>query len=136
MMLWKRLGYTTHHRYSSRGKAGEKIRKFPKPCRICGVLSPDPLCPPHSEQAKQIHEARRALRKKETGQYSGDYQRRARAVRQAAILCHICGKGKKENDPFEADHVIPASNGQTAQLLPAHRSCNRQRSNKPLNPPQ
>ena len=124
----------TLHRYTDRGKVGEKIRKFPKPCRICGVLSLDPLCPPHTEQAKKIHEARRAIRKAETGQYKGDYYRRARAVREAAILCHLCGEGRKENDPFEADHVVPASSGNTGELLPAHRSCNRRRSNKPLDP--
>jgi hypothetical protein len=108
------------------------MRKFPKPCRVCGTLSPDPLCPPHQAQAKQVHEARRAQRKAQTGQYSGDYARRARLVRESAILCHLCGEGKKEEDPFEADHVIAASNGTTGQLLPAHRSCNRRRSNKPL----
>jgi hypothetical protein len=118
--------------FSSRGKVGEKISKFLKPCRICGVLSPDAICPPHQAQAKQVHEARRAIRKAQTGQYGGDYAKRARAVRQAAVLCHLCGEGKKENDPFEADHVIPASSGDSASLLPAHRSCNRRRSNKPL----
>ena len=117
---------------TSRAKAGERIRRFPKPCRMCGVLSLDPLCPPHQEQAKRIHEERRAIRKAETGQYSGEYRRRAKAVREAAVLCHLCGEGKKENDPFEADHVVPASSGDTGTLLPAHRSCNRRRGNKPL----
>ena len=121
-----------HRQSSSRGKVGERIRKFPKPCRICGVLSPEPLCEPHQAQAKAIHEARRSMRKAQTGQYGGDYARRAKAVRESAILCHLCGEGKKENDPFEADHVIPASSGDTGTLLPAHRSCNRRRSNKPL----
>jgi 5-methylcytosine-specific restriction endonuclease McrA len=124
----------TLHLSTSRAKVGEKIRRFPKPCRICGVLSLEALCEPHSAQAKAIHEARRALRKAQTGQYSGEYQRRAKAVRDSAIVCHICGEERKENDPFEADHVIPASSGDTGQLLPAHRSCNRRRSNKPLSP--
>jgi hypothetical protein len=123
---------STLHLSSSGEQVGEKIRRFPKPCRICGVLSPEPLCPTHTQQAKEVHEARRAQRKAQTGQYGGDYARRAKAVREAAITCHLCGEGKKENDPFEADHVIPASSGQTGQLLPAHRSCNRRRSNKPL----
>ena len=132
MTLKNYLGCMTHRPSTSRGKVGEKISKFPKPCRICGVLSPEPLCEPHRAQAKAIHEARRSQRKATTGQYGGDYARRARAVRENAIACHLCGEGKKENDPFEADHVIPASSGDTGQLLPAHRSCNRRRSNKPL----
>jgi hypothetical protein len=122
----------TLHLSASRGKVGEKIRRFPKPCRVCGVLSPEPLCPPHQAQAKEVHEARRRIRKAQTGQYGGDYYRRAREVRENAILCHLCGEGKKEGDPFEADHVIPAEAGNLAILLPAHRSCNRRRSNKPL----
>lgn len=72
------------------------------------------------------------MRKAQTGQYAGDYAARARAVRENAIACHLCGEGKKENDPFEADHVQAGTHGATAELLPAHRSCNRRRSNKPL----
>jgi 5-methylcytosine-specific restriction endonuclease McrA len=120
----------TLHRFSSKAKVGEKIRKFPKPCRICGVLSLEPLCEPHALQAKQIHEARRAIRKKETGQYGGDYQRRAKAVRESAITCHLCGEGRRVDDPWEADHVEPSTQGSLARLLPAHRTCNRSKSNK------
>jgi len=122
----------THLLSISRGKVGEKIRRFPKPCRICGTLSPEPLCEPHRAQAKAIHEARRAQRKAQTGQYSGDYARRAKAVRDSAVICHICGEGRKQNDPFEADHYIPAEQGSQATLLPAHSSCNKRRSNKPM----
>jgi hypothetical protein len=53
-------------------------------------------------------------------------------VRESATLCHLCGEGRKENDPFEADHIIPAEAGSQAILLPAHRTCNRKRSNKPI----
>ena len=74
------------------------------------------------------------MRKAQTGQYGGEYQRRAKAVRDAAVACHLCGEGKKENDPFEADHLVPAERGDSAILLPAHRSCNRARGNKPLPP--
>jgi hypothetical protein len=120
------------HPSTSREQVGEKIRRFQKPCRICGLLSLDPLCEVHTAQAKAVHEARRAMRKAQTGQYGGDYARRAKAVRESAISCHICGKERREDDPFEADHVVAGSDGNTAQLLPAHRSCNRRRSNKPL----
>lgn len=108
------------------------MRRFPKPCRICGQLSLNAMCEPHQAQANLIHEERRRIRKKETGQYGGSYATRARAVREAAIACHLCGEGKKINDPFEADHINPSEPGDRAILLPAHRSCNQRRGNRPL----
>jgi hypothetical protein len=74
---------------------------------------------------------KRDLIKKQTGQYSGDYRKRAAIVRAMATICHICGDGPKYNDPFEADHIDPAS--ATSELRAAHRSCNGQRGNKPIN---
>jgi hypothetical protein len=68
--------------------------------------------------------------KRITGQYSGDYKRRAKKVREQAVNCHICGDPARLNDPWEADHIIPGDN--TSPLLPAHRSCNQRRGNKPL----
>jgi hypothetical protein len=83
---------------------------------------------------KQEHEERRKITKALTRQYKGSYASRAKAIRENAVICHICKQGKKENDPFEADHINPGENGDTAELLPAHRSCNRQRSNSPIPP--
>lgn len=112
---------------------GEReMKRFPKPCRICGVLSPKPLCQTHLAQSRAVHEQRRALRKAETKQYSNGYKKRAKLIRDTAIVCHICGEGRRMNDPFEADHVIPATPGDSALLLPAHRTCNRLKSNKPI----
>jgi 5-methylcytosine-specific restriction endonuclease McrA len=108
------------------------LRKFPKPCLVCGKLSLERLCPLHLEAEKQEHEEIRRVAKAITSQYKGSYSKRAKAVRENAVICHLCGQGKKIEDPFEADHINPAENGNTAELLPAHRSCNRKRSNKPL----
>jgi hypothetical protein len=110
------------------------LRKFPKPCLVCGKLSLERLCEAHLAVEKQEHEERRRITKSLTSQYRNGYAKRAKAVRESAIICHLCGEGKKEEDPFEADHINPAENGATALLLPAHRSCNRKRSNKPITP--
>jgi RIO-like serine/threonine protein kinase len=102
------------------------------PCLVCGVLSFQRLCETHEQEVKKEHEARRQAIKAQTKQYSGTYTKRAKAVRESAILCHICKEGIRINDPFEADHINPAENGSNALLLAAHRSCNRRRSNKPF----
>ena len=49
-----------------------------------------------------------------------------------AEICHLCGEGGRVGDPWEADHVNPELGSQSI-LLPAHRSCNRKRGNKPIN---
>ncbi|GAB2736449.1 HNH endonuclease [Nocardioides pakistanensis] len=68
---------------------------------------------------------------------------RARLLRRARrdrLPCHLCGLpidySLRSPDPgsFEADHVTPHSLGGAdvlANLRPAHRSCNRDRSNRP-----
>lgn len=61
---------------------------------------------------------------------SGDYQRRARIVRQAAnadpaTTCWRCGLtlDAKPGDTWDAGHV--RSGDPTSPLLPEHSSCNR-----------
>lgn len=111
-------------------RQGQVMRKFPKPCRTCGTLSLNALCPTHQAEVARIHDAKRAIVKKQTGQYSGDYKRRAKQVRDTALTCHICGDSARYNDPFEADHLIPGD--PSSPLAAAHRSCNIRRSNTPL----
>jgi 5-methylcytosine-specific restriction endonuclease McrA len=84
----------------------------------------------HQAQVDQQSANRRATVKRITGQYSGDYKRRAKAVRQSAVNCHICGDPARINDPWTADHIIAGD--RNSPLAPAHRSCNERRGNKPL----
>ena len=105
--------------------------RFPKPCRVCGQLSLGNLCQAHQAIEDKLHNLKRDQIKKQTGQYSGDYRKRAAQVRATATVCHICGDGPRFNDPFEADHIEPGV--QASELKAAHRSCNGQRGNKPLN---
>jgi 5-methylcytosine-specific restriction endonuclease McrA len=104
--------------------------RFPKPCADCGVLtSGGNRCDYHENLVKKLHDIKRAEVKKNSGQYSGSYKARAAAVRASALLCWLCGEGARAGDPWEADHVIPAESGSTAELRAAHRTCNRKRSN-------
>lgn len=104
--------------------------RFPKPCADCGVLtSGGNRCDYHENLVKKLHDIRRAQVKKESGQYSGSYKRRAAEVRANALECWLCGEPARVGDPWEADHVIPAESGSVAELKAAHRSCNRKRSN-------
>ena len=70
--------------------------------------------------------------KPERVHYKGDYRKRAKQIRDTAVACWICGEAKKPNDPFTADHLIPAD--QNSPLAAAHRSCNSRRQNKPITP--
>lgn len=104
--------------------------RFPKPCADCGQLtSGGNRCDYHENLVKKLHDIRRAQVKKESGQYSGSYKRRAAEVRANALECWLCGEPARVGDPWEADHVIPAESGSVAELKAAHRSCNRKRSN-------
>ena len=107
--------------------------RFPKPCLDCGQLtSVGNRCQKHQNLVENLHNAKRAQIKRESGQYSGSYQKRAKQVRETALVCHLCGEGFRATDPWVADHVDPASHGDTADLRAAHRSCNAKRGNKPL----
>lgn len=64
-------------------------------------------------------------------------------IAKAGGPCHICGRpidyGLPHLDPlsFVVDHVIPLALGgpdTLANKLPAHRSCNRDKSDRPYAP--
>lgn len=107
--------------------------RFPKPCLDCGELTNgDNRCQDHKNLVEKLHNAKRAAVKKESGQYAGSYRARAKLVRETALVCHLCNDGARANDSWVADHVDPGSHGDSAVLLPAHKSCNEKRGNKPL----
>jgi hypothetical protein len=56
--------------------------------------------------------------------YQGDYQRRAKAVREGATVCWLCGEGARPDDPWQADHLTSSPD---SPLMAAHRSCNARR---------
>jgi hypothetical protein len=60
--------------------------------------------------------------------YTGDYRKRAKAVRDAAIACHWCGEGFTSDNPVQADHVIAGD--PYSPLMAACRRCNAGRGNK------
>ena len=107
--------------------------KFPKPCLDCGRLTTGGnRCQVHQQRVEQLHEIKRSQIKKDSGQYSGSYRKRAAIVRATAVTCHLCGEGARLSDPWVADHVDPGSHGDSAELRAAHKSCNERRGSKPL----
>ena len=102
--------------------------KFKKPCLDCGALSYESRCDIHARKVAQLKDIRRAGHKKAL--YNKDYKKAAKAVRETAIVCHLCGDGARASDPWQADHI--KAGDPTSPLAAAHRSCNASRGNKPL----
>ena len=58
-------------------------------------------------------------------------------------VCHICGQGRADADPFEVEHIVPKLRGRKggggddlANLAIAHRSCNRTKQTKAISQPR
>ena len=91
-----------------------------RPCLNCGKLTTNPRrCPDCQTTYNRLHP------KPARPHYRGDYQARAKAVRDSAQYCWICLEGARPDDPWTADHIIPGD--PDSPLLPAHRSCNSSR---------
>jgi hypothetical protein len=98
---------------------------FKKPCLKCGALIRGASycggCAPVKVDSPERKAKKKAL-------YGGDYRRRAQAVKNSATHCHICSKPFEWGDTIEADHLHATPD---SPLLPAHRTCNRLKGNKP-----
>ncbi len=84
-----------------------KPRRFPVPCLDCGTLT--------RNAAYCIAHERPKL-------YDQTYSKTAKIIRDTATICHICGRGPDQADPWTADHVIAGD--RASELKAAHRSCN------------
>jgi len=126
-------GYPTakKDRTTHRKKRGVQLPKkdthMAQPPRICLT------CGTPTTHGARCQKCQTQLNTRRTAQrnrphYAGDYRKRAKAVRDAATTCWICGEGARINDPWTADH-IDAGNP-LSPLAPAHRSCNSRRGNK------
>jgi hypothetical protein len=110
-------------------------KPFPKPCLDCGGLTTlGSRCEKHQAERDATRAAlapqRKYKNKPRREHYMGDYKARAKAVRESAVYCHLCGDSARALDPWTADHLIAGD--PLSPLLPAHRSCNSRRKNKPL----
>lgn len=101
-----------------------------QPCLDCGKLTTATRCPGCAAPRLEAKAQRRAERKKQSGQYAGDYRARAKAVRDAAIACHLCGQAFKPGDKIHADHLQPGN--PESPLAAAHATCNQRRGAKPI----
>jgi len=87
----------------------------------CPNLTTATRCTPHQKAYKQ-------RRYRASPHYQGDYDARAKVVRDTAERCWLCGEGPRADDPWTADHVYPGQ--PDSPLAPAHRSCNSRRGNR------
>ena len=105
-----------------------------QPCLNCGTPGTRNRCERcHTTHRQTINARQHAQRKANGGrpQYAGNWQATSRAIRATATRCWLCGEGPRPNDPWQADHTIPAAHGgHHSPAAPAHRSCNIARSNK------
>jgi hypothetical protein len=105
--------------------------KPPKSCLRCGTLQT------HGSRCEACHAKHETARtaRRHRPHYDAAYRKRAKVVRETATVCWLCGGGWRANDPWTADHVIPAD--PNSPLLAAHKSCNSSRGNRtPAERPQ
>ena len=101
-----------------------------QPCLDCGTPSSNTRCPTCTAN---YGAARQTNRGHKAHKYGAGYRARAAHIRATATICHICGQGPKNNDPWQADHLIQGGglgSGADGPLAAAHRSCNIARSNR------
>lgn len=100
-----------------------------RPCLRCGTPTLNgSLCEGHALEAERVRSKERGAR-----HYVGNYRTRAKAVRESAVVCWICGEGARVGDPFTADHLVPGDSSPSTPLAAAHRSCNSRRGNANAN---
>lgn len=86
-----------------------------RPCVACGATTTiGDYCDTHAGYGTG--------RDRNRPHYTGDYQTRAKRVRDTATHCAICGGGPRKNDPWTAHHIIAGD--PRSELVPAHKSCN------------
>ena len=93
-----------------------------RPCIVCGALATGKTRCIDCERKWQ--RARNQRRR----HYQGDYAKRARQVRESALVCTICGLPPTPDNPMTADHIEPGV--VSSALRAAHRSCNSSRGNR------
>lgn len=106
-----------------------------KPCIDCGTPTNGTRCPQHETRHRTKVNRTQTLTRRARGgrpQYSGAWAKQSAAIRNTATTCWLCGDGPRPDDPWQADHLLPAAitGGAPGPALPAHRSCNIARSNK------
>lgn len=82
---------------------------FPKPCVVCGMVSPDSRCPAHRLPDRRPSTARRGSRAEI------DKRRRAALVRDQ-WACQHCGRVDRSGKSLHADHIIEGQDGGSNEL--------------------
>lgn len=93
-----------------------------RPCLQCGTPTQRTRCPACEAQRQSQRNASRTY-------YRGDYQARAKQVRDQAnaepnTRCWRCGQPARPGDPWQAGHLIDSD--PNSGLAPEHARCNAQ----------
>ncbi len=100
-------------------------QNFRVPCLDCGGLTRGRnRCDRHYREYLVKYEARRNRE-----HYKGNYQTRAKKVREGATVCWLCLEPFTDRADITADHYYPSD--PFSPLLAAHKLCNNKRQNKP-----
>jgi 5-methylcytosine-specific restriction endonuclease McrA len=120
------------HRYERKSDC----LKFKKPCLDCGALSYEHRCPTHLAQykARQAERYKQFNRKeKKRNLYNNEYRKQAKALRDTATHCYLCGEMFTDRTQIQIDHVLPSLQS-NSPLAPSHARCNSQKSDNDYNP--
>lgn len=111
---------------------GARMPRFPKPCLVCGALTQGlSRCDKHQSEWQVLEGIRlKEMKSRRPNLYDSQYRKKAKAIRETALFCHLCKEPARHNDPFTADHLVAGD--PDSPLAAAHRSCNSRRGNKPL----
>ena len=112
-----------------------KMKRLPRPCLDCGVLTTNTSrCDSH-QQARELQQALRQdpkRKEKKARLYNSHYQGVAKAIRAIATNCYLCLEPFTLHNRVQVDHLYP-SRFELSPLLPACERCNRRKGNRELN---
>ena len=107
------------------------MRGMKQPCLDCGTPTHGTRCTQHATTNTQQKNRAQTITRGPRTQYHQGWKQTSALIRATATTCHICGKGPRANDPWQADHIIPVQHGgTTGPIAAAHRSCNIAKGNR------
>ena len=114
----------------------KKMKRLPRPCLDCGVLTTNASrCDTHQtahQVQKQMRQDADPKRKaKKMLLYNAQYQGVAKTIRATASHCYLCLLPFTPHNRVQVDHLYP-SMFDRSPLLPACERCNRRKGNTDL----
>ena len=105
--------------------------QLPKPCLVCGVVTPNSRCPEHRRLQRSLWSDRTALRRRSRIQGVGGAARRLRYKINRANAPVVCAFCRSDFNPafVHIDHIMPIASGGSDMednirilCIPCHKS--------------